>query len=106
MQRSSFRLSFRQAIAILDPLAAGFPLRPDYQSDLFVSHRSLGNIYRIIGRFDKAQAAYNRSLTIAAKLACEDQHIAEYQRALAGYHNAMALLHHDKGTSRQGRDGV
>ena len=55
------------------------------------------SIYRITGRFDKAEAAYNRSLTIAAKLACEDQHIAEYQRALAGYHNAMALLHHDKG---------
>ena len=78
-------------------MAADFPLKPAYQSDLSISHRSLGEIYGITGRFDKAEAAYNRSLTIAAKLACEDQHIAEYQRALAGYHNAMALLHHDKG---------
>ena len=38
--------AFQQAIAILDPLAAGFPLRPAYRSDLSVSHRSLGNIYQ------------------------------------------------------------
>jgi tetratricopeptide (TPR) repeat protein len=64
----------------------------DYQRDLAASHFELGAVSFDVGRFDQAEAAYQRALAIQTKLAADHPAVAEYRRALATTQNALGSL--------------
>ena len=60
-------------------MAKAEPDRADYQRDLSVSYKRMGDLYRALGQGEQAREAYARSLAIAERLAKAEPDRADYQ---------------------------
>jgi serine/threonine protein kinase len=62
-------VAFNKAEAILEKLAADFPLTVSYQHDLGLTYTNLGEQLTVLDRYDEAAAAYGKAISVRKKLA-------------------------------------
>jgi serine/threonine protein kinase len=91
-KRAEAETAFRQALAILEKLAADFPAVPVYRSNVAVSHCNLGDLLRDLGKRDEAEAAYRQALAIQEKVVADFPAERRYRLSLAYHHASLGIL--------------
>src|SRR5262249_29873699 len=81
------------ATEILAELSRAHEDAAEYGGDLAASHVELGEVYRLTGRLDKAEAAHLQALEIQERLAAGHKEVTEYRRALARTRTALGRLY-------------
>ena len=76
------RQYYQRSLEIRERLAQAEPDRADYQRDLSVSYKNMGDLMSALGAGEEARQYYQRSLEIAERLAQAEPDRADYQRDL------------------------
>jgi serine/threonine-protein kinase len=87
---------YRDALAIQKQLAADFPNRPDFRSELAKSHNNLAIVLGETGRPQEAETAFRDAIAIDKELATSFPAIPDYQADLANALDDLAELTHDQ----------
>jgi serine/threonine-protein kinase len=77
--------AFRQAVSVLDSLAAEQPSRPEFRRTLALTLDGLGGFYDLAGRPKEAEAAYLRSMGLREVLAAPAGADASLRAELVGH---------------------
>jgi serine/threonine protein kinase/tetratricopeptide (TPR) repeat protein len=83
---------WRQAVALLEQLAADFPDVPQYREKLARSQDYLGNELTELGKRAEAETALRRALDLLGRLAGDFPKVAAYRRELAVSNNNLGNL--------------
>src|SRR6185312_6986584 len=83
----------RQAITLLERLAADYPSVPEYRSDLAAAHDDLGVVYSasMLQRPQECLDNTLAALAIMRKLAADFPNRPEFRRTAANHHTTAAL---------------
>jgi tetratricopeptide (TPR) repeat protein len=79
------------------------PDRADYQRELSVSYKKLGDLYRPLGQVEQARDAYQEALAIDERLAQAAPDRPDYQRDLSISYNKMGEVYAALGLREQAR---
>jgi serine/threonine protein kinase/tetratricopeptide (TPR) repeat protein len=82
----------RQALELLERLAAQFPDQAKYRSDLASAYNTLAVILKKTGRLPDAQQAYQQALTLQTRLVAGDPADGELRARLGTTHRNLAIL--------------
>jgi tetratricopeptide (TPR) repeat protein len=83
---------YDEALAVLKPLAKAHPQRPELRGRLAFAHNVRGNLRRVTGRPDLAEADYRAALAIRKRLVSDFPEQVEYRQHLALAHNNIGTL--------------
>ena len=75
--------SFREAIALLEPLAESHPTKCGSGDGLATGHRSIGDLQNHIGEADNARQSFRRAISLWEGLLEDCPELAAYQTELA-----------------------
>ncbi len=89
---------FDKLLPIAEKLAAQDPSNTEWQRDLSVSFKRIGDVQRAGGNLDAALEAYGDGLAIAEKLAARDPINAVWQRDLAVSFEQIGGVHYARGS--------
>ncbi|MCX7047544.1 MAG: tetratricopeptide repeat protein, partial [Candidatus Sumerlaeota bacterium] len=82
----------RNALEIIETLAARDKSNADWQRDLSVSHERLGDFLKATGNLPEAEKHYRNALEIRETLAARDKSNADWQRDLSVSHSNLGDL--------------
>jgi serine/threonine protein kinase len=88
--------AYRDALHILEPLAANFPTLPQYGQQLASICNTLGGLLDKTGRPAQAEQALRQALGLREKLVAEFPTVAQYRADLASSHQSLGGLFFDK----------
>jgi tetratricopeptide (TPR) repeat protein len=84
--------SYRKALAIWQKLADANPAVTQFQSDLALSHNSIGDVLWQTGKPEEALASERQALAIWQKLADANPAVTDFQRGLARCRNDIGRV--------------
>jgi tetratricopeptide (TPR) repeat protein len=88
----------REAVALLEKLAAEFPSVPDYRTELAASYYSLGHLLTFsLGRHAEAQSAVRLSLALSERLAAEYPGVPDYRLKAAAAQELLGATFENTG---------
>ena len=87
---SAAEQAFTQSLAISERLTALDPANTDWQQNLAVTYRLIGDVAQARGDLAAAEQAFTQSLAISERLTALDPADAEWQRDLAAAHRRIA----------------
>jgi tetratricopeptide (TPR) repeat protein len=82
----------REALALLERLAADFPDVPDYRREVASGDHNLGLVLAATGRLGEAEQAYRQALLLQGRLADEFPTVPRYRHDLANSCNSLGNL--------------
>jgi tetratricopeptide (TPR) repeat protein len=85
--------AYKDAVAILGPLAAEYPARPDFAQACAGALNSLALVYTSIGRLDQAEALFQQAAGIRRKLIDDHPQDVAYPYGLARIENSLGVLY-------------
>src|SRR5205823_8114420 len=83
--------AYADAITLWKELAAEFPARPEFRSNLARTHNNLGNLLRDTGRPKPAEAPYAEALALHKQLAADFPARPEVRQDLASSLNNLGV---------------
>jgi tetratricopeptide (TPR) repeat protein len=86
-------VAYRQALSILEPLAADYPGRPEFAQAFAGNLNSLAILYMSTGRPDQAEAAFRKAAATRQKLIDDHPGDVAYRYGLARIENSRGILY-------------
>jgi serine/threonine protein kinase len=83
---------YRQAVTLLEQLAADFPNIAEYRQKLANSHNRLGIQLTELGREPAAETAFREAIAVRKRLAADFSEVASYRLELASSYNDLGTL--------------
>jgi tetratricopeptide (TPR) repeat protein/predicted Ser/Thr protein kinase len=91
-QGAGAREAYSQAIALLEPLRAGEPGKPEYRQALASCHNFVGEVWRTEGGAERAEEAYLQAAALQEQLAADFPGVAAYRQELARTRYNLGIL--------------
>ncbi len=91
-QYSDARVAYRRGMSIVEKLAAGAPVVPEYQCELAVFHSNLGSMMYTLGEQAEAEKLLTKATTLVERVVANSSVAPQHQKGLANSHHNLGLL--------------